>query len=365
MRSRRETTMGSSRQAGRRAGIAAIGAGARVEGSGSGSAGSRRGVMRAVVQEAYGAADVLHLAEIDRPDIAANEALVQVRGAGVDRGTWHQMTGRPYLMRVIGFGLRGPKQRVPGPDVAGTIVAVGSPGDQVPGRRRGVRHCPGLVRRVRGRPTGQARPQARQPRPPAGRRGCGLGGHRPTGSARRRARPARAAGAGHRGLRGVGTFAVQLAKAFGAQVTGVCSTAKVDLVRSLGADQVIDYTREDFADGVRRYDLILDIGGDSRLSRLRRALASKGTLVIVGGEGGKWIGMARQLRALVLSPFVRQRLTMFIARQRQADLEALRQFIEAGQVAPIVGAAYPLAEVPDALRHLEAGQARGKLAITI
>ena len=365
MRSRRETTMGSSRQAGRRAGIAAIGAGARVEGSGSGSAGSRRGVMRAVVQEAYGAADVLHLAEIDRPDIAANEVLVQVRGAGVDRGTWHQMTGRPYLMRVIGFGLRGPKQRVPGLDVAGTIVAVGSQvtrfqaGDEVFGIARGsfAEYAAARQDKLVHKPASLGFQQAAVV---AVSGVTALQGLRDAG----RVQPGQQVlviGASG----GVGTFAVQLAKAFGAQVTGVCSTAKVDLVRSLGADQVIDYTREDFADGVRRYDLILDIGRDSRLSRLRRALASKGTLVIVGGEGGKWIGMARQLRALVLSPFVRQRLTMFIARQRQADLEALRRFIEAGQVAPIVGAAYPLAEVPDALRHLEAGQARGKLAITI
>jgi NADPH:quinone reductase-like Zn-dependent oxidoreductase len=166
---------------------------------------------------------------------------------------------------------------------------------------------------------------------------------------------------------GVGTYAVQLAKAFGAQVTGVCSTTKVDLVRTIGADHVIDYTREDFADAAQRYDLILDIGGNSRLSRLRRALAPKGTLVIVGGEqGGRWTGgIDRQLRALALSPFLRQRLTMFIAKQHHADLEALRRFIEAGQVTPIVGATYPLAEVPDAVRHLEAGHARGKLAITI
>jgi NADPH:quinone reductase-like Zn-dependent oxidoreductase len=164
---------------------------------------------------------------------------------------------------------------------------------------------------------------------------------------------------------GVGTYAVQLAQALGAEVTGVSSTAKVDLVRSIGADHVIDYTREDFADGVNRYDLILDIGGNSRLSRLRRALASRGTLVIVGGEGAKWTGVGRQLRALALSPFVGQRLTFFVSKHRLADLEALRRFMEAGQVTPIVDQTFPLAEVPDAIRHLEAGQSRGKIAITI
>lgn len=166
---------------------------------------------------------------------------------------------------------------------------------------------------------------------------------------------------------GVGTYAVQLAKAFGAEVTGVCSIAKVDLVRSIGADHVVDYAREDFADGVQRYDLILDIGGNSRLSRLRRALTPKGTLVIVGGDaGGKWTGgIDRQIRALALSLFVRQRLTTFISKEHHADLEPLTQFIEAGHVAPVIDRTYPLAEVPDAMRHLEAGHARGKIAAAV
>jgi NADPH:quinone reductase-like Zn-dependent oxidoreductase len=166
---------------------------------------------------------------------------------------------------------------------------------------------------------------------------------------------------------GVGTYAVQLAKAAGATVTGVASTAKADLVRSIGADAVIDYTREDFADGREHYDLILDIGGDSHLSRLRRALTLKGTLVIAGGEGDRWTGVGRQLRALALSPVVPQRLTMYVSstNKRQADLEALRQHIESGHVIPIVGKTYPLPEVPEAIRHLEGGRAQGKIAITV
>ena len=166
---------------------------------------------------------------------------------------------------------------------------------------------------------------------------------------------------------GVGTYAVQLAKAFGAKVTGVASTAKAGLVRSIGADQVIDYTREDFADGRQHYDLILDIGGNSHLSRLRRALTPKGTLVIAGSEGAKWTGVGRQTRALMLSPLVPQRLTMYISstNKRQADLEALCQQIEAGHLTPVVGKTYPLAEVPKAIRHLESGHAQGKIAITI
>jgi NADPH:quinone reductase-like Zn-dependent oxidoreductase len=165
---------------------------------------------------------------------------------------------------------------------------------------------------------------------------------------------------------GVGSYAVQLAKAFGAEVTGVGSTTKLDLVRSLGADHVIDYTRDDFADGPERYDLILDIGGNSRLSRLRRALTPTGTAVIVGGEeGGNLTGMNRQLRALALSSFVRQRLTMFIAKQRSRDLERLTELIDAGKVTPSIDRTYPLDQVPEAMRHLEAGKARGKVAITI
>jgi NADPH:quinone reductase-like Zn-dependent oxidoreductase len=166
---------------------------------------------------------------------------------------------------------------------------------------------------------------------------------------------------------GVGSYAVQLAKAFGADVTGVCSTAKLDLVRSLGADQVIDYTRQDFADGADRYDLVLDIGGNASLSRLRKALTANGTLVIIGGEeGGKWTGgFGRTLRAPLLSPFVRQRLAMLASKERASDQERLIPLIEAGKVIPSVDRTYPLDRVPEAMQHLESGQVRGKLAITI
>ena len=165
---------------------------------------------------------------------------------------------------------------------------------------------------------------------------------------------------------GVGTFAVQLAKAFGAEVTGVCSTTKLDLVHSIGADHVIDYTRDDFADGVRRYDLILDTAGNRSLSHLRRALTPRGTLVIVGGEGGgRWFGVGRQLRAIMLSPLVGQRLHMYIATVRKADLQFLRELIEAGKVTPVIDRMYPLSEVPDAIRYLHEGHARGKVVITV
>jgi NADPH:quinone reductase-like Zn-dependent oxidoreductase len=321
--------------------------------------------MRAIVQDAYGSAEVLRLAEIDPPELAAGEVLVKVRAAGMDRGTWHQMTGQPYLMRIVGFGFRRPKHRVPGLDVAGTVVAVGSEvtrfraGDEVFGIARGAfaEYAAAREDKLAHKPADLAVEQAAVV---AVSGLTALQGLRDAGRVQAGQQVLIVGASG-----GVGSYAVQLAKAFGAQVTGVCSTAKVDLVRSLGADRVIDYTREDFADGRRRYDLILDIGGRSRLSRLRRALAPRGTLVIVGGEGGRWTGMARQLQALALSPFVRQRLTMLVSREHHRDLEVLRPLIEAGRVTPVVDRTYPLADVPDAMRHLQAGHARGKIAITI
>jgi NADPH:quinone reductase-like Zn-dependent oxidoreductase len=322
--------------------------------------------MRAIVQAAYGEVDVLRLEDIDRPDIAANEVLVKVRAAGMDRGTWHSMAGQPYLMRVMGFGFRRPKNLVAGLDVAGTVVAVGSDvtrfqaGDEVFGISRGsfAEYAAAREDKLAPKPAGLSFEQAAVVPISGGTAIQGLRAGRI--EAGQQVLIIGASG-------GVGTYAVQLAKALGAEVTGVCSTAKVDLVRSIGADHVIDYTREDFAGGDRRYDLILDVGGNSRLSRLRRALAPKGTLVIVGGEaGGKWTGgFGRQIRALGLSPFVGQRLTMLASKEHHTHVEAVSRFIEAGQVTPIVDKTYPLAEVPDAMRHLEAGHVRGKIAITI
>ncbi len=321
--------------------------------------------MQAIVQRSYGSADVLGLAEIDTPDIATNEVLVKVHAAGLDRGTWHLMTGLPYLGRLA-FGLRAPKNPVPGIDVAGTVVALGSDvtrfkvGDEVFGIGRGsfAEYAAALEDKLAHKPTSLSFEQAAVVPVSAL---TALQGLRDAGRIESGQKVLIVGASG-----GVGTYAVQLAKAFGAEVTGVCSTAKVDLVRSIGADHVVDYTKEDFADGVQRYDLILDIGGSSRLARLRRALTPRGTLVIAGGEeGGNLTGVDRQVRALALSPFVRQRLTMFISKENHADLETLTQFIEGGHVTPVIDKAYPLAEAPDAMRHLEAGHARGKIAITI
>ena len=323
--------------------------------------------MQAIVQDRYGTApqDVLRLARIATPGLEADEVLVRVQAAGVDRGTWHLMAGQPYLMRMLGFGLRGPKNPVPGLDVAGTVAAVGAnvtrfrPGDEVFGIARGsfAEYAAAAEGKLASKPAGLSFQQAATV---AVSGLAALQGLRDAGRIQAGQKVLIIGASG-----GVGSYAVQLAKVFGAEVTGVCGTAKAGLVRSIGADHVIDYTQEDFADGRQRYDLILDIGGNSRLSRLRRALTPGGTLVIAGGEGAKWTGVGRQLRALALSPLVRQRLTMYVSRHSQADLDMLRGLIEAGQVTPVLGGTYALAEAAQAIRHLQAGRARGKLAITI
>jgi len=327
----------------------------------------RTTAMRAIVQDRYGSAEVLRLTEVARPEIADNEVLVRVRAAGLDRGTWHMMSGRPYLLRLFGFGLRRPKNRVPGFDVAGVVVAVGtdvsgfSPGDEVFGISRGSfgEYAAAREDKLARKPHNLTFEQAAVVPISAG---TALQALTDVG----RVEPGQTVlvlGASG----GVGSYAVQLAKALGAEVTGVCSTAKMDLVTSLGADYVLDYTRDDFADGTRHYDLIVDTGGNAPLARLRRALTHSGTLVIVGGEeGGKWTGgFGRSLRAPLLSPVVSQRLTMLASKERAADQRRLTTFIEAGQVMPSVDRTYPLQEVPDAMRHLESGQVRGKVAITV
>jgi len=321
--------------------------------------------MKAILQEVYGPPEVLHLGDAEQPAVASTDVLVKVRAAGIDRGTAHLMRGEPYLMRVIGFGFRGPKNRVPGRDVAGTVAQVGPDvtefriGDEVFGIARGsfAEYAAAQADKLMQKPSRLTFEQAAVVPVSAT---TALQGLREVGHVRAGEKVLIVGASG-----GVGTYAVQLAKAFGASVTGVCSTAKVDLVRSIGADEVIDYTREDFADGTKRFDLILDTGGNTRLSRLRRALTPKGTLVIVGGEGGKLTGVGRQLRAVALSPLLPQRLAMFVNKESHDDLDAVRRLIENGQVTPIVDRTYPLAEVADAVRHLEAGKVRGKIAISI
>jgi len=323
--------------------------------------------MQAITQNRYGTVpeDVMRLDQVTTPGIGDDEVLMQVRAAAVDRGTWHMMAGQPYLMRLLGFGFRGPRNRVPGLDVAGTVVAVGpavtrfAAGDEVFGIARGSFAEYAAAREG----TLVRKPDALSFEQAAAVAVSGLTALQGLRDAGRIKPGQKVLVIGASG--GVGSYAVQLAKYFGAEVTGVCGTAKADLVRSIGADHVIDYTRADFADGQRHYDLILDIGGNSRLSRLRRALTPRGTLVIAGGEGGRWTGLGRQLRALALSVLIRQRLTMFVSRHRQADLDTLRLLTEGGQIVPVVDRTCPLAETPLAIRRLYAGHARGKIVITV
>jgi NADPH:quinone reductase-like Zn-dependent oxidoreductase len=323
--------------------------------------------MKAIVRDTYGSPDVLELRDIDKPEIGDDEVLVRVRAAGVGRDVWHVLTGLPYPIRLAGYGLRSPTNPVIGSDLAGVVEAVGKsvsrfkPGDEAFGIGKGsYAEC------------ARAREDKLAPKPAnltfeqaaavAISGSTALQALRDQGKVRPGQEVLVIGASG-----GVGTYAVQIAKAFGAHVTGVCSTAKVETVRSIGADHVIDYTQEDFAESDQRYDLILDIGGNSSLSRLRRALAPEGTLVITGGErGGRWLGGTdRQLRAMMLSPFVGQRLGTFINKENHEDLLVLKELIEAGKVTPVIDRTYPLSEVPEAIRYLEEGHARGKVVITV
>src|SRR5689334_1859460 len=321
--------------------------------------------MRAVLQHRYGTADVLRLGRVARPVIGDHDVLVEVRAAGLDRGTEHLITGKPYAMRLA-FGVRRPRNPVPGRDVAGTVVEIGAAvtrfavGDEVYGVAPGSFAEYALAR------------ESRLTRKPANLSFTEAGVVPVSAATALRAlvdvgrvqagQSVLVVGASG----GVGSYAVQLAKAFGAEVTGVCSTAKADLVASLGADHVIDYTRQDFADGARRYDLVLDIAGNPALKRLRRALRPRGTAVFVGGENaGAIVGMGRQLRGVLLSVFLRQRLALLTAQERASDYERLTDLIQAGKVVPTIDRTYPLEDATLAVRQLEAGHVRGKIAIAV
>ena len=323
--------------------------------------------MTAIVQDEYGGPEVLRLEEIDRPRIGDDEVLLRVHAAGVDRGAWHLMTGLPYPVRLAGYGVRTPKTRVRGRELAGSVEAVGANvtrfrvGDEVFGIGEG-----GFAEYA------TATPDKLAPKP---RNLTFVQAAAVPISALTALQAVRDGGQVKPGQKvlvigasgGVGTFAVQIAKAFGADVTGVASTTKLDLVRSLGADHVIDYTRGDIMEGGRRYDVILDTGGNRSLRHLRRALTPTGTLVIVGGEtGGRWMGgYDRGFRALMLSRFVGQRLRMLTNSENAEDLTVLTELIESEAVKPAVDRTYPLRETPAAIRYLVDGRARGKLVITV
>jgi NADPH:quinone reductase-like Zn-dependent oxidoreductase len=326
-------------------------------------------MMRAIVQHGYGTdpGGVFRLEQTAKPVPAPGEVLVHVHAAGVDRGTWHVMTGLPYLARAVGFGLRAPRHQVPGWAVAGTVEATGTGvtglqrGDEVFGTCRGsfAEYTATRAKRLAPKPAGLSFEQAAALPCSAT---TALQAVRDKGKVRPGQHVLVIGASG-----GVGTFAVQIAKALGAEVTGVCGTAKTDLVRAVGADHVIDYTREDPASGQHRYDVIIDIAGNRRLAHLRRALAPAGTLVITGGEdGGAWFGgLHRNAGAGLLSPFVRHRLTALVALERRADLADLSEMVTSGAVTPAIERAYPLSHAAAALRHLGEGRARGKLVITI
>jgi NADPH:quinone reductase-like Zn-dependent oxidoreductase len=323
--------------------------------------------MRAIVQDRYGeeAADVLWLTEINRPEVGDDDVFVRVRAAGVHIGDWHVMTGLPYLLRVVGFGFRRPKVRVRGMDVAGTVEAVGKNvtrlqvGDDVFGT------CDGAFAECASTPADTLAPKPtnltfEQAAAVPTSAFAALQALRDAGGIKSGQRVLLVGASG-----GVGLFAVQIAKAFGAEVTGVCSTAKVDLVRSLGADQVIDYAQEDFTQSEQRYDLILDMGGNHSLSQIKRALRPGGTLVSVGAEGGnRWVGGRGWIQAMLLSRFVRN-LRPLASAPNQADLQFLKELAETGKVTPVIDKTYPLDKVPDAISYLHAGHARGKIVITV
>lgn len=325
--------------------------------------------MKAIAQDRYGTADVLELRDIDKPTIEDNEVLIEVRAAGLDRGVWHMMTGLPYFIRLVvpDLGLRTPKNPVRGSDVGGVVEAVGKSvtrfhkGDEVFGIAQGSYANYAKAREDKLAPKPKNLTFERAAVVP-------ISGLTALQSIRDKAQV-------HAGQKvliigasgGVGTFATQVAKALGAEVSGVCSTTKLDLVRSLGADHVIDYTREDFAENEGYYDAIVDTGGHSTLSRLRRALHPKGTLVLVGSEThGRWFGgFDRSIRAMLLSRFVSQQLVAFTSSENADDLIALTELIESGKVTPVVDRSYPLSEAPKAIRYLEEGHANGKVTITI
>ncbi|SDL02928.1 NADPH:quinone reductase [Arthrobacter sp. ov407] len=323
--------------------------------------------MKAIVQDVYGSVEVLELRDVEAPVPGDDDVLIRVRAAGVDQGVWHLMTGLPYLTRAVGYGLRKPKTRIRGRAVAGRVEAVGRnvvgfrSEDEVYGTCEGsfAEYACAKEGRLALKPKNLSFEQAAAVPISAV---TALQALRDAGRVQVGQEVLVIGAAG-----GVGTYAVQLAKAFGAQVTGVCSTAKTDLVRSIGADHVIDYKHDDFADGARQFDLIVDTAGNRPVAVLRRALKPKGTLAIVGGEGGGRLagGIGRSLGAALLSVFVGQRLTGVMSAERAEDLRFLTGLIEAGAVTPVIGKCYALADAPAAIRDLRDGHLRGKAVVTV
>jgi len=321
--------------------------------------------MKAIVQRRFGSPDVLRLEEVDKPVPRDDEVLVRVCAAAVNIGDWHLLRGVPYVMR-LGVGLRKPRREIPGRDIAGRVEAVGSdvedlqPGDEVFGWCSGAfaEYACASETNLLSKPANLTLEQS-----------AVLGDSALTALA-----AVRDQGRVQQGQRilingasgGVGTYAVQIAKSFGANVTAVCSTRNVEMVRSIGADQVIDYTTEDFAQAEQRYDVMLDLIGNRSLLTCRRVLAPRGTYVIVGARDlGRWLGLNRQIKALLLSPFVRQRTRVFVVKRTREDLGFLKELVEAGSVAPVIDRRYALSDAPQALRHQGEGHTSGKIVVAV
>ena len=324
---------------------------------------AREKVMKAIVQVQYGSPDVLRLKDIDKPVVKDDEVLVRVRAAAVNIADWHLLRGVPYVMRLV-IGVRKPKRGIPGLDIAGQVEAAGTnvrqlrPGDEVFGWCKGAfaEYACAAENNLLPNPANLTFEQSAAVGDSAF---TALAAVRDQGKVQ----------PGHSVLingasGGVGTFAVQIAKSFGANVTGVCSARNVDMVRSIGADQVIDYTKEDFTQTGQRYDVMLDLVGNRSLSDCRRALTPRGTYVLVGVRDlGRWFGLGPQIKALLVSPFVRQRMRVFVVRHNRQDLAVLKELVEAGKVAPVIDRRYALSDVPEALRYQGEGHSQGKIVI--
>jgi NADPH:quinone reductase-like Zn-dependent oxidoreductase len=322
-------------------------------------------MMKAIVQSRYGSPDLLRLVEVDKPVVKDDQVLVRVRAAAVNIGDWHLLRGVPYVMRLVS-GPRRPKREIPGMDIAGQVEAVGANvrqlrlGDEVFG------WCPGAFAEFACAAENNLLPK---PANLSFEQSAAVGDSAFTALAA--VRDQGKVRAGQRVLvngasGGVGTFAVQIAKSFGANVTGVCSTKNLDMVQSIGADRVIDYTKEDFSQSAERYDVMLDLVGNRSLSDCRRALTPRGTYVLVGVKDmGRWLGLGRQFKALSLSPFVGQRVRVFVVTHNKEDLAVLKELVEAERIAPVINRRFALSAVPDALHYQGKGHPQGKIVIVV
>jgi NADPH:quinone reductase-like Zn-dependent oxidoreductase len=323
--------------------------------------------MKAVVYRCYGSPDVLELEDIEKPIPADNEVLVKIKAAAVNPLDWHYMRGEPYIMRLIGSGLGSPKSPRLGVDFSGTVEAVGSqvtqfkPGDDVFGGANGAYAEYVTIAEDKGivlKPANMTFEQAASV-PIAAI--TALQALRDKGQIQ----------PGHKVLingasGGVGTFAVQIAKTYGAEVTGVCSGRNAEMVRSLGADHVIDYKKDDYTQSGQKYDLIIDMVGNHSLSENRKVMTANGKFIIIGGAKGNWLGpLVAPIKAMIYSPFIDQEFVMFIAKMRKQDLADLGELMKSGEVTPVIDRSYPLNEVADAIRYSEQGHARGKIIITV